>query len=115
MAAITPVSTATAGAAFSPAAASGGGDTFANAARTALLYVNNAGGAPITVTITAQNTSRPGEGQWPDMTLGDLEVTVANGAAKILGPFPAAYNDASGNVSVGYSAVTSVTVAVIQP
>ena len=39
---------------------------------------------------------------------------VGAGAQKIIGPIPAAFNDASGNVAVTYSGVSSVTVGAIQ-
>ncbi len=74
-----------------------------------LLIVNNAAGSPITVTLNFG----PGatiDGQTPT----SRTVSVAAGATTIIGPFPPnLYNDATGNVSVTYSAVTSVTVLVV--
>jgi hypothetical protein len=92
-------------------AAASGGDTIAAASvDRALLHVKNGGGSSITVTITAQTASAvvPGAGT---LTIPNITKTVANGAEAILGPFGSAYRDGSGNVAIGYSAVTSVTVA----
>jgi hypothetical protein len=81
-------------------------DEFANNGRT-VLHVKNGGGAPINVTIASAYTL-------DGLALADQVVAVANGAEKIIGPFSTAvYNDASGNVTVTYSATTSVTVAAI--
>lgn len=111
MATLTPAVITEAGVAISLSAAAGGGDQFANPsdART-YLHVNNGGGGSITVTITAQVASAqvPGKGL---MTKANGGGSVANGAAKVFGPFPAEmFNDANGNVQVTYSGVTSVTV-----
>ena len=115
MATLTPVSPVIGGALLSPAAAAGGGDQFANPRGNALLYVKNGGGGSINVTLTAQTTSRPAEGPYPAMTVGNNVVAVAAGAERVIGPIPSAYNDGNGNVQVTYSGVTTVTVAAIQP
>lgn len=87
-------------------AAASGGDSFINDGRT-LLYVNNGGGSPITVTIDAK--------QIAGMPFTDPTVAVANGTHKLIGPFPPRYfNDANGRVGVTYSGVSSVTVAAIK-
>ena len=96
-------------------AAAGGGDSFDNPSdQSTFLYVNNAGGSSITVTITAQATSRDVPGLGP-MTKPNAGGAVTNGTIKLFGPFPAeAFNNASGQVAVSYSGVTSVTVAVLR-
>jgi len=102
-----------AGIAPSFAAAAGGGDTFANDGD-ALLYVKNGGGGSVTVTITAQAVSLtvPGRGA---MTKANAGGAVAAGADRVFGPFPpASFNNASGQVAVTYSGVTSVTVAALR-
>lgn len=115
MATLTPKAPTLAGTTLAPSSAAAGGDTFANPRGTAMLYVKNGGGSSINVTLTAQQTKRPAEGPWPEATVPDVVVAVAAGVEKIIGPIPSAYNTDTGNVAVSYSAVTSVTVAVIQP
>lgn len=78
------------------------------------LHVKNGGGSSINVTIPAQRTSRrvPGAGT---ITVPDMVVAVANGAEKMIGPFPDDYRGlTTGNVTVNYSATSSVTAAVLQ-
>lgn len=86
-----------------PVAAAPGGDTFSNNGRTKLIIANG-GGSGITVTISAQIACDMG-------TLHDITNSIAAGATEIMGPFSTRYNDSSGLVHVGYSAVTSVTVS----
>jgi hypothetical protein len=82
------------------------GDVYLNGSNR-FLHVRNGGVAPITVTITAHTACSAG-------VLHDLTYTVANGADKILGPFdPARFNNTSGQIEVGYSDNTTVTVAAI--
>ncbi|HLO39709.1 MAG TPA: hypothetical protein VK176_01700 [Phycisphaerales bacterium] len=115
MAAITPVVPASAGSAFTPANASGGGDTFTNPRSNSLLYVNNGGAGSINVTITAQITARPGNPPFPPQTIPNLVVAVGAGVTKLI-PIPRCYtSESTGLVSVAYSDATSVTVGVIQP
>lgn len=82
------------------------GDVYANGSNR-FLHVRNGGASPITVTITAHAPCSQG-------TLHDATYTVANGTDKVLGPFDAArFNNPSGQIEVGYSDNTSVTVAAI--
>ncbi len=91
------------GVVFTPVAAAAGGDQFLNDGDT-LLYVLNASGAPITVTIAAQYV----DGNVP---LTDVASAVAAGGARIFGPFPPRYfNNSLGLVSITYSGVTTLTV-----
>lgn len=96
-------------------AATGGGDTFKNqAASRTFLYVDNAGGSPITVTIPAQTTSAVTSGLGKTTKANSI-TTVTNAQFRLIGPFPAqAFNDGTGTVSITYSGVVSVTVAVIE-
>jgi hypothetical protein len=75
------------------------------------LAIKNAGGSPITLTLTF------GVGGTVDgVTPTAKTVSVTNGHTFLVGPFPPQfYNDANGFCSVSYSAVTSVTVAVVKP
>lgn len=85
-------------------AATGGGDKFVNDGDT-LLHVKNGSGAPITVTVSAVAKCSHG-------SLHDAVATVVAGATTQIGPFPQArFNGVDGKVSIGYSAVTTVTVA----
>lgn len=89
------------------AAAAGGGDQFSNDGKT-YLHVKNGGGSSINVTIASQVACSQG-------STHNTVVAVANGAEKMIGPFPPErFNDASGFVQVTYSAVTSVTVGAFQ-
>lgn len=104
MAALTVTQLTTAGVTHSTASAAGGGDTFTNTG-TEFLFITNGGGAGITVTFDV--TGVIGKSGEPGT---DRTVSVSNGVTKIIGPFdPAAFG---GSVSVTYSAVTSVVVAV---
>lgn len=106
MATLTVLEATTAGVAFTTASAAGGGDAFPNTG-SEVLYVNNGGGAPINVTLDVTGVvGRSGEAGT------DRVVAVANGAAKFIGPFdPAAFG---GTVTITYSGVTTVTVAVLR-
>lgn len=92
------------GVTLSPASAGGSGDVFDNQDGDSFLYVNNGSGSSIDVTFTGQ--AGPS-----GFTVSDVVVAVANGAEKLIGPFPPRYfNDANGRVAVSYSDNTSVTV-----
>ena len=99
-----------AGQTVTTAAAAAGGDQFVNTGHE-ILEVMNASASPITVTIHQQMPCDLG-GVSPTH---DLVVSVAAGATDLIGPIDVGhYNDASGNVHVAYSAVTSVTVGVFR-
>ena len=94
-----------AGAVLTYQAAAGGGDKFA--VGSGRLHVRNGGGAPITVTVNSQQQCDQGHDH-------DLTYAIANGSDQLLPPFdPGRFDDGTGFVLVTYSAVTSVTVAVI--
>lgn len=95
------------------AAAAAGGDQFANPSdQRTFLWVDNADASAKQVTIAAQDTSVnvPGYGT---LTVSDIVVSVPAGEARLIGPIPQAYNNASGMVSVAYDDDTSVTVGAI--
>lgn len=93
--------------------ANAAGDRMPNDART-FLWVKNGGGAPITVTITAQKTSIS-VGNFGTLAKSNGGGTVADGAEKLFGPFaPGAFNNGNGQVVISYSGVTSVTVAAVR-
>lgn len=115
MATLTVQNISLSGLAFTTASAAAAGDVFKNLndERT-FLYVSNGSGSSIDVTITAQGTTVSKEG-FGDVTVSNTVVSVAAGAAEMIGPFPSArFNNSSGNVAVGYSSNTSVTVAAIR-
>lgn len=115
MATLTVQSVSESGLNASYAAASGGGDEFADdGEQRTFLHVKNGGGGSVTVTVTAQTTTRsvPGMGT---MTKANASVSVPAGGERFIGPFPAgAFKNSAGRVAVGYSGVTSVTVAAIR-
>jgi hypothetical protein len=83
------------------------GDTFSNDGRT-MFKVTNGSAAAITATITSPQPCNYGYNH-------DVAVNVAAGATVDVGPFPPArFNNHQGNVSVSYSAVTSVTVSPVR-
>lgn len=86
-------------------AAAGGGDDWANTG-IEFLYLNNASGGAIVVTLDIEATV---DGQ----AVTDPTVSVPAGEAMIIGPFPTSiYNDGNDKVSVTYDGVTSLTVGV---
>jgi hypothetical protein len=95
------------------ATAGAGGDEYANDGKT-YLHVKNGGGAPITVTVAAQQATVD-DPQFGRIVPANRAFTVTNGAERII-PYVASggYNNANGRVAVTYSAVTSVTVAAIR-
>jgi hypothetical protein len=92
------------------AADAGKTDKFTNDG-VSFIYINNGGGSPITVTLN-WGTGATVDGQTPTART----VSVTNGHAVLIGPFPTGfYSDSNGFMSWTYSAVTSVTVAVVKP
>ena len=91
-------------------AAANNGDTVADdgSSRT-FVEVSNGGGSSINVTVPAQQTSVnvPGVGV---LAVADQVVAVPNGGRRLIGPFSRAYINSSGNVTLNFSSVTSVTV-----
>lgn len=84
-----------------------GPDTFVNNGSNTVLIVDNAGGGSITVTIDGTGVGPTGAVAFDD----DVDVVVANGTRRHIGPFP---KDRFGaTVSIAYSGVSSVTVAVV--
>ncbi len=93
------------------ASAAAGGDTFTNTGIELLLIINGSG-SPITLTVTTPQTVD----SEADLAVADLAIVIPAGEQHLIGPFPKAhYNNSSDQVSLSYSAVTSVTLAVIDP
>lgn len=98
-----------AGLAATYATAAAGGDKVQLGASNIFLHVKNGGASPITVTITTQSNSYKG------LTVPDRTVTVANATDKFIGPIDASLHaDTNQQASIGYSGVTSVTVAALR-
>jgi hypothetical protein len=109
---LTPFVTSRAGDTFTDnsAAATGGGDSWANTGAE-LFAINNGGGGSITVTLV-----RGTGGTIDSAVLPNLTVVVPAGKMFIIGPFGTGlWNDANGLMNVTYSAVTSVKVRVYKP
>lgn len=96
-------------------AADAGGDQFRNNndRGRVVYYVKNDDASPMTVTITAQDTSTAISG-FGTVTKANGGGSVANGTEEVFGPFDEAFEDSNGNVQITYSSVTSVTVAAIK-
>lgn len=109
MAALTTQSLAYPSTVITYAAAAGGGDT-AKAADNARLIVRNGSGSSINVTI-ARFPTTDAEG----VAETNMVLAVAAGAERWIGPLYGSRftNPATGNVEITYSAVTTVTVAVV--
>lgn len=99
-----------AGFVLTPVAAAGGGDSFPNTGKE-FFYVKNADVASKTLTFDSPGTCSFDAAA---AAAHDAVVVVATVTERIIGPFPPArFNDGNGRVQVTYSAVTSVTVAVL--
>lgn len=91
-------------------ACAGGGDRF-TPSNTTFLHVKNGSGGALTVTVAATKVPLA------NMTEAVAAVSIAAGAEKMLGPFPADHfvaTDGSGLADITYSGVTSLTIAVVQ-
>ncbi len=92
---------------LSMTAADAGGDDFDNSDNP-LVLIKNDDTSSIDVTFTTTITV---DGESVD----DKTITVGAGEIALLGPWPGGtYDDADGKVSIGYTSVTSVTVAAIR-
>ncbi len=95
---------------FTAASAS---DVFANDGKTIIVLFNDDASLS-TVTVTAQDTTASGVG-FGAVTKADAVQSVEADSADVMGPFPvSAFNNASGQVAVGCSNVTDITIAVIR-
>ncbi len=112
MALLVPAKPTLTGTLAAPVAAAVGGDTLPNPRGKAALRVINGAGAPINVTINAPTPApvRGADGVFPAQTLTNLVIAVANATTRVIGPIPPCFNDGSGNVSITYSSVTTITV-----
>lgn len=87
------------------AAASGGGDS-APVASGRVLSVKNGSGSSITVTMTTP-------GNVDGVAIADPTLTIAAGASGVI-PVSSIYRGSDGTAAIAYSAVTTVTVALLQ-
>jgi len=96
-------------------AAAADGDTLKDdGSRRLFLHVKNGGGGSINVTVPAQKTTTPKIAGYGILPVADMVVAVPAAGERMIGPFPAAFINDSGNVTFNYSGVTSVTMAAIQ-
>lgn len=94
------------GVAITAVAAAVGGDQFINNGKT-YIYIDNGSGAPITATLATAGTTQ-------GLAIADQTVVVAAGEVVIAGVYSTSlFNDANRMIQVTYTAVTSVTVAVL--
>jgi hypothetical protein len=114
MATLTRQSLIEAGISITESIADALGDKATNGDGKTVFLVKNGSTASINVTITEQMSDR-NDPTYGTLTKSNVVKSVAAGAIAIIGTFPpAAFNDASGDVNISYSAVTSVTVAAIK-
>lgn len=89
------------------AAATAGGDQWANTGRE-YLHAKNAGASSINVTVNSQKACNQGFDH-------DVVVAVPAGQERLVGPFPKdRFNDEDGYALITYSDVTSLTVGVFR-
>lgn len=105
MALLAPQTVDDASSAVTFAAAAAGGDT-AICASNRLLLVRNADTSSKTVTLATPGSVR-------GLAIADRAVTVAAGETRVIRLDPSLYADSTNTVAITYSAVTSVTVAVL--
>lgn len=87
-------------------AAAAGGDTFLNYGNQ-FIHVKNGHSGDQTVTIETPGTV-------DGLAISNRSVVVTAGEERFIGPFPPAYyNNSTGYVSLTYSGVTALTIAVI--
>lgn len=102
------------GVAESLVSAAGGGDACScgTLSQPVFLYVKNAGGSSMTVTLNVP-ASKTVE---PNVAASVAAVTVASSTSKLIGPIDQTWlaDPVTGLCSITYSAVTSVTVGVYQ-
>jgi hypothetical protein len=94
------------------AAASSGGDDFANDGSGRLfLHIKNGDGSSHTATVTAVVSTTEKAG-FPTLTVPNIVVAIPASEERMIGPFPlTAYGSTP---SITYDAVTSVTIALIK-
>ena len=92
-------------------AAANDGDVFPNTGQEALQVINGSGGDIVaTITPSRPTKNTPGLG---DMTKTTVTVTITAGEERFIGPFePLLFNNSSGQVTINYDGVTSLTSAV---
>jgi hypothetical protein len=107
MAVLTAQQVVTTGLEATFAAAAGGGDKFANTGRQ-IVEIVNGDASDTTLTIVTP-------GKYKGHAIADDTVTITAGERRHVGPFdPEIYNNASGQVDLAYSSVTSLTLAILQ-
>lgn len=106
MALLTTVTAAALGSNPGYVAANAGGDTMQYSPNTG-LHIRNASGGSVTVTVVVPGNTQFSQPQ-PDYT-----VAVPAGTDRVVSLRPELVDSATGLISVTYSAVTSVTVAVV--
>lgn len=95
------------GPALSPAAANADGHLLPNSGRE-FVAVTNGGASPITVSATIVQTV-------DGVTPAAKSITIAAGVTKFFGPFPRTeYNNASQQVALAFSDVSSVTIQALR-
>lgn len=108
MAVLAPTQITRQGVAATLTAAAAGGDEF-QANQDTILLVRNGSASPITVTFVTPGTSQ-------GLAVEDVAVTVPAGADRYCSGFADdVFRNTNGRVGVTYSAVTTVTVGVLQP
>lgn len=110
MADITPQYPGVAGSTPTVTSCAAGGDAVIDPTNEAFILLTNGSGGSLTATIVAQATTRQADGAFPAQTLANQAIAVPAGAARVAGPFPAAFHDSNGKIQITYSGVTSLTI-----
>lgn len=81
-------------------------DTVPNAGGRTVVLVRNASAGAVNVTLV-------GRGRMGDVVVPDRVIAVAAGQDRLISVDAALYNDSNGRVTINFSAIVSVTMAVI--
>jgi hypothetical protein len=92
---------------YTAANADGGHVVDNQADRRMFLHVKNGDSGAHTVTVATPGTV-------DDLAISDLEVTIPAGEERFIGPFPSSVYNSSGQVTVTFDGVTSVTIAALR-
>jgi hypothetical protein len=97
------------------ASAAVGGDVVTNQDGKTFILVKNGSGGAITVTVAEQVSGSTVEDPvYGTVSKASATISIANGGTGIMGPFKkTAFNNASNQIEVTYSGVTSVTIAAL--
>jgi hypothetical protein len=116
MATLTRANVIETGLTLAAVACSGGGDVVDNSDGKTFLYIKNASVGSITVTIAAASAAASiSDPKFGLLAKSNLGVVLGAGVEKIIGPFKKqGFNNASDQLAITYSGVTTLTIAALK-